>query len=113
MALKEIITPDHSPPPSEEMSPLQPQTTGSYFPNFRQSLLGGKTWNRFSSFVTSGAEDWVLNGYPDTEPVNGKEANGHSTSPSWASDDAQHFVDAGPSWRSKQPNFRVMVHSPS
>lgn len=32
------------------------------FPSFKQSLLGGKSLNRFSSFVTSGAEEWVLKG---------------------------------------------------
>lgn len=42
--------------------PLQPQLTGPYFASLRQTLLGGKSLNRFSNFVTCGAEDWVLNG---------------------------------------------------
>ncbi|KAG8880051.1 hypothetical protein FRB97_001202 [Tulasnella sp. 331] len=48
-------------------TPLQPQTTGPYFASLRQTLLGGKSFNRFSNFVTSGAEDWVLNGLPDDQ----------------------------------------------
>ncbi|KIK60406.1 hypothetical protein GYMLUDRAFT_606826 [Collybiopsis luxurians FD-317 M1] len=44
-------------------TPIIPQNTGEWmFPSFRQSLLGGKSLNRFSSFVTSGAEEWVLKG---------------------------------------------------
>ena len=50
---------------------LIPQTTGEWFtnltlsnigglPSFRKSLLGGKSLNRFSSFVTSGTEEWIL-----------------------------------------------------
>ena len=44
------------------------QSTGesiltSSFNNLRQSVLGGRSINRFSHFVTTGAEDWVLNGY--------------------------------------------------
>lgn len=53
------------------VSPLLPQSTGEWrnalLPNFRQSLLGGKTLNRFSSFVTSGAEEWVLKGSKEAE----------------------------------------------
>lgn len=47
---------------------IVPQTTGELwrrafpFPSFRQSLLGGKSLNRFSGFVTSGAEEFVLHG---------------------------------------------------
>ncbi|KAJ7185508.1 hypothetical protein C8R46DRAFT_982143 [Mycena filopes] len=44
---------------------ILPQNTGEWraaFPSFRQSLLGGKSLNRFSTFVTSGAEEWVLKG---------------------------------------------------
>ncbi|KAG8960054.1 hypothetical protein FRC05_007128 [Tulasnella sp. 425] len=38
------------------------QLTGPYFASLRQTLLGGKSLNRLSNFVTCGAEDWVLNG---------------------------------------------------
>lgn len=48
------------------------QSTGesiltSSFNNLRQSVLGGRSINRFSHFVTTGAEDWVLNGYQPAE----------------------------------------------
>ena len=81
--------------------PSEPQITGSYLPNFRKSLLG-RSLNRYSSFVTSGAEDWILRGcqVPASEP-----ADTDSTLDC-------HFVDPGPSWRSKVPPFQVLVHSP-
>ena len=102
------------------------------FPSFRQGLLGGKSLNRFSSFVSSGAEAYVLNGAsaPNVPPPSikhvfeasdGEDELVSRANPSHAgtavathSDEAdKHFVDAGPSWRQKVPPFRVLVHSPS
>jgi sorting nexin-9/18/33 len=61
--------------------PLFPQNTGEWgFPSFRQSLLGGKSLNRFSTFVTSGAEEWILKGKADDIVAtngNGSSAPGH------------------------------------
>ena len=106
-------------------------------PSLRQGLFGGKSLNRFSSFVTSGAEAYVLNGTtsskPDVPPPSikhmfeasdGEESaprtcDGHgratteTTDATHASEADKHFVDAGPSWRQKVPPFRVLVHSPS
>ena len=96
-------------------------------PSFRQRLLGGKTINRFSAFVTSGAEEWVLNGTPTPEdepaiptPISHSR---FSTTDSIAEDIRlnrlgigeadKHFVDEGPAWQPKIPGFRVLVHSPS
>ena len=96
-------------------------------PSFRQRLLGGKTINRFSAFVTSGAEEWVLNGTPTPEdepaittPISHSR---FSTTDSIAEDIRlnrlgigeadRHFVDEGPAWQPKIPGFRVLVHSPS
>lgn len=64
--------PEFDGPPSPSSAslpePLQGQHTGSgSIFNLRNSLLGGKSLNRFSGFVTSGAEDWVLNGVEPTE----------------------------------------------
>lgn len=116
------ITPRGSPRKlASEPLPLIPQTTGEWFPSFRRSLLGGKQLNRFSSFVTSGAEDWLLNGISD-EPVPAAPHGRESTSSSVREEDAfndgvgeadRHFVDAGPSWRPKVPAFHILVHSPS
>ncbi|GJE85133.1 PX-domain-containing protein [Phanerochaete sordida] len=114
------ITPRGSPTRQLEDSqtPLIPQTTGEWFPSFRRSLLGGKQLNRFSSFVTSGAEEWVLQGAEDKEPPPpARHSRGLSTSS--LTDDAglgeadKHFVEAGPAWRTKVPPFRILVHSPS
>ncbi|KAG8893568.1 hypothetical protein FRB99_001874 [Tulasnella sp. 403] len=78
--------------------PLQPQLTGPYFANLRQTLLGGKSFNRFSNFVTSGAEDWVLHGPSEEEahpavpaadqPKNGPEKHLRASTSS-TTDDAQ------------------------
>ncbi|EKM57596.1 uncharacterized protein PHACADRAFT_115831 [Phanerochaete carnosa HHB-10118-sp] len=114
------ITPRGSPTHQLEEPdvPLVPQTTGEWFPSFRRSLLGGKQLNRFSSFVTSGAEEWVLQGAEDKEPA---PVMGHSRSVSTSSvaesvglgEADKHFVEAGPTWKTKVPPFRILVHSPS
>ncbi|THU93534.1 hypothetical protein K435DRAFT_725354 [Dendrothele bispora CBS 962.96] len=65
-----LVSPLNPLPPAH---PIFPQRTGDWiFPSrsFRQSILGGKSLNRFSSFVTSGAEAWVLQGSgSDSTPV--------------------------------------------
>lgn len=80
-----------------------------------QNLLGGKSVNRFSSFVTSGAEAFILSG----SPAKDKE---DTSAPAFDEDHLQfgvgeeadcHYVDAGPSWRAKTPPFNILVHSPS
>ncbi|KAJ7754502.1 hypothetical protein B0H16DRAFT_1542579 [Mycena metata] len=119
---------------------ILPQNTGQWsaaFPSFRQSLLGGKSLNRFSTFVTSGAEEWVLKGTGATTP----DLHLHARAPTDSvieddDDDGEdgdteeddernrlnrlglgeadsHFVDASLAWKTKLPPFRVMVHSPS
>ncbi|KAF5369089.1 hypothetical protein D9758_002873 [Tetrapyrgos nigripes] len=158
-----LVSPLNPQPPAH---PIFPQKTGDWiFPSrsFKQSLLGGKSINRFSNFVTSGAEAWVLKGSGEASPTEvrglgrglGKDiseakdsAGGKGTHQRYPtlhtipSDDAgeeaeeeaeksegsssesdshdtglpesdKHFVDAGHSWKSKLPSFRVLVHSPS
>ena len=104
------------------------------FPSFRQGLLGGKSLNRFSSFVTSGAEAYVLNGASapksdappssirhvfeasDDEDESVSRINpghGRAAGATQSNETDKHFVDAGPSWRQKVPPFQVLVHSPS
>ncbi|KAI0251172.1 hypothetical protein BJV78DRAFT_1282682 [Lactifluus subvellereus] len=124
-------------PPPPTAKPIIAQTTGermmAALPSIRQGLLGGKSLNRFSSFVTSGAEAYVLNGAsasksdaPPTSLRHVFEASDDEESttrtnagPTGATDATcsseadKHFVDAGPSWRYKVPPFRVLVHSPS
>lgn len=96
-------------------------------PSFRERLLGGKTINRFSAFVTSGAEEWVLNGAsaPKDEPTTSIPiSHGRFTTTDSVAEDIRlnrlgigeadkHFVDEGPAWQPKIPGFRVLVHSPS
>jgi sorting nexin-9/18/33 len=103
--------------------PLVPQTTGEWFPSFRKSLLGGKQFNRFSTFVTSGAEDYLLNGSDSHNATIAPSPHDRDSSTSSAHEDDgfndgvgeadRHFVDTGPAWRSKVPSFKIMIHSPS
>ncbi|KAF5310964.1 hypothetical protein D9619_007949 [Psilocybe cf. subviscida] len=122
------------------LATILPQNTGEWipaFPSFRQSLLGGKSLNRFSSFVTSGAEAFLLNGGApggQAEERNAKAATEHRREDTSASnfeareaeqtrlsmlglgEADRHTVDAGlagPTWRAKNPTFKVLVHSPS
>ena len=115
---------------------IMPQHTGEWL-TFPQSLLGGKSLNRFSSFVTSGAEAFLLNGSPTPDQaLSGIVASSgltHSredtTAPQFEIDEEhnkmnllghgeadRHFIEtgpAGPVWRTKNPTFSVLVHSPS
>jgi sorting nexin-9/18/33 len=127
----ESITPRASPKSSiPQIPPIVPQNTGEWrsaLPSFRQSLLGGKSLNRFSSFVTSGAEEFVLKGTPADVVVSTEPFPDHRRDGSDATIDEEssrlsrlgmgeadrHFVDAGPAWKEKLPPFRVIVHSPS
>ncbi|KAL0571966.1 hypothetical protein V5O48_009992 [Marasmius crinis-equi] len=134
------ITPRQS--PRNSVQPIIPQNTGEWmFPSFRQNLLGGKSLNRFSNFVTSGAEAWVLKGkVADTTlttstfriPTIQEKAMSDEDDDEEVDEDSdealginnrlsqvgmgeadRHFVDAGHAWKSKVPPFRVLVHSPS
>ena len=121
------MTPRGSPTRTAPATPLIPQTTGEWFPSFRRSLLRGRSLNRFSSFVTSGAEDFVLHGSVEEEAAPPEPAHSRATSTASVdedesrrgsvlnagSDTEKHFVETGPAWRSKLPAFHVLVHSPS
>lgn len=88
--------------------------------------MGGKSLNRFSSFVTSGAEEFVLKGNAQDALVTDSTFSHHEKLPSVDDDDEdedsnrqsvvdidRHFVDATHAWKEKLPPFRVLVHSPS
>ncbi|KAG1870008.1 hypothetical protein F4604DRAFT_1773130 [Suillus subluteus] len=121
------IIPQASPQDQSKPLSIVPQDTGEWtnpLPSFRQSLFRGKSLNRFSGFVTSGAEEWVLEGHVD--PVTSSSSSSHqriSTEDSINDDNRlsrlglgeadRHHVDAGLTWQSKVPKFRVLVHSPS
>lgn len=137
-ATSDSITPRGSPAGGDQHTPLPiitPQNTGEWrgpFPNFRQSLLQGKSLNRFSSFVTSGAEAWVLNGAPESDDLGSNSGSSSTVTPvpvqiheRTTTEDQErlstigqgeadkHYVDTGPSWKSKIPPFKILVHSPS
>ena len=84
--------------------------------------MGGKSLNRFSSFVTSGAEEWVLKGAPEDKippPAHHRftsepdEVAETTLSRLGVAEEDMHYVDEGPSWKIKVPPFRILVHSPA
>lgn len=109
----------------------QTPSPSGYGTGWRASLFGGKTLNRFSTYVTSGAEDFVLTGaegvQPPVPPHREKLRNvmGHRYSAGsdgvdgdedgTAGEADRHYIvsgTAGPKWKSKAPPFYVRVHSP-
>ncbi|KAJ1311888.1 hypothetical protein OPQ81_010347 [Rhizoctonia solani] len=98
--------------------PIKMQSTGesiiaSSLYTIRQSVLGGKSLNRFSHFVVTGAEEWILNGY-DPPPVTQSHERFSSdiTVDGTEEDSGRHYVEANMAWRQKTPPFNVLVHSP-
>lgn len=71
--------------------------------------------------MTSGAEEWVLNGTSDDADLVSKHNRDVSTATindgnrfAFGIGEAdRHFVDVGPTWKTKVPPFRILVHSPS
>ncbi|CEL60321.1 Sorting nexin-33 OS=Xenopus laevis GN=snx33 PE=2 SV=1 [Rhizoctonia solani AG-1 IB] len=109
-------------PPSSSTTldgPIRMQSTGesiitSSLHTLRQSVLGGKSLNRFSHFVVTGAEEWILNGY-EPPPITSKSHErfrSDVTVDGTEEEVGRHHVEANMSWREKTPAFNVLVHSP-
>ncbi|KAF5357010.1 hypothetical protein D9756_006532 [Leucocoprinus leucothites] len=106
---------------------ITPQTTGEWLGPLQSLIDGISRLNRFSNFVTSGAESWLLNGAPEPPQSSSSTDNPDNTTVSHLNDDDEdesglhlgnseadrHFIDTGPSWKSKIPPFKILVHSPS
>lgn len=113
--------------------PITPSTIAGG--GWRSTLFGGKSLNRFSNFVTSGVEDYVISNNYDPNSNSSLSASNSKLQSSSSFDfltrsesdlDSQlesqvemdsncHFVEAGkdgPVWKSKSPNFYVAVHDP-
>lgn len=93
--------------------PLQPQLTGPYFASLRQTLLGGKNLNRFSNFVTSGAEDWILHGDPEEEESSNDDhlrppRRGHDKDSTYAGSETGYASDEGRT-KLKGPSTRHFI----
>lgn len=121
-----------SPSAAQPLAPIEPQITGA-----PTRALRTKSFNRFASFVTSGAEDWINNGAandlaPSTEARrnasdDSQNAEGEYNRPemfftevSDASPSARYIHSSAsvdfqtpPIWRSTAPQFHTMVHSPA
>ncbi|KDN42846.1 hypothetical protein K437DRAFT_248761 [Tilletiaria anomala UBC 951] len=75
-------------------------------------LFGGKSLNRFSNFVTSGVEDYLLSPTSVNQDRTTLSAMQRSSS---NAEQSQHFVVSGshgPRWKEKSRPFVVSVHSP-
>ncbi|KAL5480860.1 hypothetical protein ACEPAI_9800 [Sanghuangporus weigelae] len=89
-------TPRASTASSPKGPPLIPQNTGEWFRQQMRSVLGGRSLNRFSRFVTSGAEAFVLRGAPQRQtphPPDSKEISTGDT----ANDKERKRTDGLPS----------------
>ncbi|KAL7413741.1 hypothetical protein BDY24DRAFT_387978 [Mrakia frigida] len=134
-------------PPSSftQAAEVVPQTTGGFgrlmyaSKIVREGVLpGGRNVNRFSTFVVSGAEDFILSGPPSSShspstpttslpkggsshfkfgstssTESGGTVSGRLGGGSGVGEADRHFVETGPSWRVKTPPFQLEIHSPS
>ncbi|RKP25016.1 hypothetical protein SYNPS1DRAFT_22955 [Syncephalis pseudoplumigaleata] len=104
-------------------------TSSSIPPSVRNQLLVKRQLNRFSRFVTSGVEEFILYGGRRNPPPTSNMAalqhiheeddgNGGSAYGDGANGNGQpsesdkHYIENGPAWRHKAPEFRVRVHDP-
>lgn len=81
--------------------------------NNRNSIFGLRQLNRFSWFVTTGVEEFLL-GIDDTpkkEPLPATCSSDETISPE-LDDVERHFIEDGPSWKEKTDLFLVNVHDP-
>ncbi|CAG8590116.1 2465_t:CDS:10 [Ambispora leptoticha] len=108
----QLSSSNNSPLPTPITMPATP-LTGTY-----NSLLRGRQLNRFSWFVTLGAEEFILNGgggglneIDVTSRLQGVNENEEEENDEITESD-KHYIQSGPSWREKTPPFKVMVHSP-
>ncbi|CAG8578682.1 8825_t:CDS:10 [Paraglomus brasilianum] len=74
------------------------------------SIIGRRQLNRFSWFVTTGVEEYLLDDGNGQEIPQAKTSNDEEIEEVSESD--KHYVQSGPSWLEKAPIFKVLVHSP-
>ncbi|CAE6498616.1 unnamed protein product [Rhizoctonia solani] len=111
---EEWILNGYDPPPPTRMQSTGESIITSSLYTIRQSVLGGKSLNRFSHFVVTGAEEWILNGY-DPPPPTSKSHERFRTDVTVDGTDEEigrHYVEANMTWKQKTPPFNVLVHSP-
>ncbi|RKP12700.1 hypothetical protein BJ684DRAFT_16841 [Piptocephalis cylindrospora] len=87
-------------------------TTGS-----SNALLAKRQLNRFSYYVTSGAEEFILAKHLAPKPSlltpeDQDDLGDNLGDPTDITESDKHHVEEGPSWKSKAPRFYVYVHDP-
>nr|CAG8592184.1 9822_t:CDS:10 [Entrophospora candida] len=86
------------------------------------TILGRRQLNRFSWFVTTGVEEFILSGGQPLLTSENHSSNDnvhhHQIERSEDEDEEQitesdkHYIESGPSWQEKAPTFKVLVHNP-
>ncbi|RIA99387.1 hypothetical protein C1645_747570 [Glomus cerebriforme] len=98
---------------SDDSMVLSPTTPTSNGPSRSSTILGRRQLNRFSWFVTTGVEEFILNGgelLENNDTANGLKEDNDDEEEITESD--KHYIQNGPSWQEKAPIFRVLVHNP-
>ncbi|CAJ0630667.1 2328_t:CDS:2 [Entrophospora sp. SA101] len=86
------------------------------------TILGRRQLNRFSWFVTTGVEEFILSGGQPllTSENHSSDDNVHHHQIERSEDEDEeqitesdkHYIESGPSWQEKAPTFKVLVHNP-
>ncbi|GBB92078.1 hypothetical protein RclHR1_01960028 [Rhizophagus clarus] len=98
---------------SDDSMILSTTTPTSNAPSRSSTILGRRQLNRFSWFVTTGVEEFILSGgelFADNDAVNGSKEDNEEEEEITESD--KHYIQSGPSWNEKAPIFKVIVHNP-
>ncbi|KAF0489518.1 PX-domain-containing protein [Gigaspora margarita] len=80
---------------------------GSINGSTRSSTLKKRQLNRFSWFVTTGVEEFIINGGQPLQNSNNSENIDEEVT-----ETDKHYIQGGPSWLEKSPSFKIMVHNP-
>ncbi|CAB4416731.1 unnamed protein product [Rhizophagus irregularis] len=82
-------------------------------PSRSSTILGRRQLNRFSWFVTTGVEEFILSGgelFADSDSAN--ESKGDNEEGDEITESDKHYIQSGPSWHEKAVLFKVIVHNP-
>ncbi|KAK4689866.1 sorting nexin-9/18/33, partial [Tremellales sp. Uapishka_1] len=77
----------------------------------RKSVLGGRSLNRFSKFVQSGAEDFILSGSTPTASTSHARLPSNASLSHLVPESEIHHISSGPSWTNKSAIFQTSIGS--
>ncbi|CAI2189243.1 4394_t:CDS:2, partial [Funneliformis geosporum] len=76
------------------------------------TMLGRRQLNRFSWFVTTGVEEFILNGGELIDNISPAHGLKEGSEDDEITESDKHFIQSGPSWQEKAPIFKVLIHHP-